>query len=258
MYDMHSHILWGMDDGAESIENSIAMGSIAYNEGVHTVVATPHFRGVEDPQLFLSTMDGKIGLLKRSLHVLGIDIEILRGAEVYMDIDILESDYLGSLGLGGSRYILIELPAMEVPHFTPNFMYELQLKGFIPVIAHPERNSAIMEDPNVLFSLVDAGCLSQITAGSLYGLFGSKVKKCAEVLLTHNMAHMLGTDAHSETGGRGPFMGRARDELESILDQDKVQDILYNIPERVLQNEHIEVMPPIWYKKKKRRFFWFF
>src|SRR5690606_28635776 len=124
------HILWGMDDGAKSIEDSVAMGSIAYNEGIHTIVATPHFRHIEDLCTFLSDMDEKRKLLKPSLQVLNVDIDIVRGAEVYIDMDIIDSGYLDRLGLGGSRYILVELPSMEVPHFAEYFMYELQLKGF--------------------------------------------------------------------------------------------------------------------------------
>lgn len=257
MFDMHSHILWGMDDGAKSIENSIAMGSISYNEGVHTIVATPHFRGKRDPQIFLSHMAERIELLIPSLKALGIDIEILPGAEVYMDVDVLDSEYLDRLSLAGSRYILIELPTMEVPSFTHNFIYELQLRGFIPIIAHPERNRAIMKDPNLLYNIVDAGCLAQITAGSIYGLFGSKVRECAKVLLTHQMIHMVGTDAHSEEG-RAPYMLEARDIMLDWIDEKKVTDILYNIPQKIVEDESMQVVPPLRYEKKKKRFFWFF
>ena len=257
MFDMHSHILWGMDDGAKSIEDSVAMGSIAYNEGIHTIVATPHFRHIEDLCTFLSDMDEKIKLLKPSLQVLNVDIDIVRGAEVYIDMDIIDSGYLDRLGLGGSRYILVELPSMEVPHFAEYFMYELQLKGFIPVIAHPERNSAIIRDPNILYNFVDAGCLSQVTSSSLTGVFGSKVRECARILLTHDMVHMLGTDAHS-VGGRGPYMKASRKQLISLVGEKKAQDILYNIPQLILNDELMEVVPPIRYKKKKKRFFGLF
>lgn len=254
MFDMHSHILWDMDDGAKSIEQSIAMGSIAFNEGVHTIVATPHFVDVEDPQLFLANIDNKIGLLKPSLHALGIDIEILKGAEVYMDPGILEMDILNALTLGNSRYILVEMPAFEVPMFARDVFYQLQLKGLIPVIAHPERNSAIINDPNVLYDLVDAGCLTQITSGSLYGLFGSHVRACAKVLVTHDMVHMIGTDAHSE-GRRGPYMKRAKEVLIQWAGDEKAEDILFNTPDRLLKNEKINIPPP---KKYKRKRFWFF
>lgn len=253
MFDMHSHILWGMDDGAKAIENSIAMGSISHNEGVHTVVATPHFRDVRDPQFFLSEMAERIELLTPSLKVLGIDIEILPGAEVYLDIDVLDSEYLDKLGLAGSRYMLVELPTMEVPSFAHHFLYELQLLGFVPVIAHPERNRAIMEDPNLLYSIVDSGCLAQITAGSIYGLFGSKVKECAKILLTHQMIHMVGTDAHSERG-RAPYMLEARDILISWVGEKKATDILYNIPQKVIRDESMQVSSPILYEKKRSFF----
>lgn len=256
MFDMHSHILWDMDDGSKTVEDSIAMGSIAYNEGVHTIVATPHLRYVEDVQLFLSTMDEKINFLMTSLNVLNIHMDIVKGAEVYADMNLLESEYLTELGLGGSRYILIEFPSAEVPHFAEYFMYELQLKGFIPVIAHPERNGAIIRDPNILYNFVDAGCLSQVTSGSLNGIFGSKVQECARILLTHDMVHMIGTDAHS-VGRRGPYMKDAREKLINLVGEKKAYDILYNIPILILNDENIEVVPPIRYKKKKK-FFGFF
>ena len=148
MIDIHSHILWGMDDGPDSMEESLAMASIAAKEGISTIVATPHCIDEKDLAGFAQRVEEKCQQLNKALDGEGILLKVVPGAEVYMDLDILEWTGLDELTLGNTNYILIEMPMGEVPRYAENFLYHIQLKGLIPIIAHPERNRVIMEDPN--------------------------------------------------------------------------------------------------------------
>lgn len=253
MIDIHSHILWCMDDGPESMEESLAMASIAAKEGISTIVATPHCIDEKDLTGFAQRVEEKCQQLNKALDREGIPLKVIPGAEVYMDLDILEWTGLDELTLGNTNYILVEMPMGEVPRYAENFLYHLQLKGLTPIIAHPERNRVIMEDPNLLKRFIELGSLAQINTGSITGLFGSKVQESARILLTHNMGHVLGTDAHSR-GKRGPYMREAIELTHKWLGEDRAEEIIMTNPRKILQGETLEVDPPKEYRRKKRFF----
>ncbi|MGB4639692.1 MAG: CpsB/CapC family capsule biosynthesis tyrosine phosphatase, partial [Caldicoprobacterales bacterium] len=160
------------------------------------------------------------------------------------------------LTIGDSRYILVEMPMGEVPRYAEDFLYHLKLKGFTPIIAHPERNRGIIENPNILARFIDLGSLTQINTGSISGFFGPKVQESARILITHNMGHVLGTDSHSN-GRRGPYIKQAVENLYNWLDKNSADKIIYHNPETVLKGDILSVNLPIEYRPRKGIFSFF-
>ena len=250
MIDIHSHILWGMDDGAESLEISMSMASTASKEGIKTIIATPHCMEYEDPILFSQKVRDKCLLLQENLDKKEIPIDIIPGTEVYIDPFMPDKEGFDNLVLGGTQYILVELPMNGIPLYVDDFIFHLRLKGLTPVLAHPERNARIMEDPNILAKLIELGSLAQINTGSITGFFGSRVQKSARNILTHNMGHVLGTDAHSDDK-RGPYIREAVKTLKNWLGKERAEEIAKTNPKSIIENDDLTVDNPLEYKKRK-------
>lgn len=198
MIDIHTHIIDGIDDGAKNMEDSLALLRMAAESGTTDIIATPHIiEGTNhaDWQTILT----KTEELNRNARNAGIPIRVYAGAELEMNWDMLpllktgQSDYC----LAGSRYVLVELPANTVPNYADEFLYEVQIKELIPIIAHPERHPYLAKHPRLLHQWLRNGALAQCNIGSFTGKFGAEVKNFAELLLTNNMIHFFGTDAHS-------------------------------------------------------------
>mgnify|MGYP001347489474 CR=1 FL=1 len=253
MLDLHCHILPEVDDGAGSIGEALSMAAVAVKEGIDAVVATPHCLDARNIDAFVRGIERQRQQLQRVLDAQQMDLDIFLGAEVFMDPSFIKAGGLERLTINATSYILVELPMGEVPLYAEDFIYRLRLMGFIPIIAHPERNLEIMRDPNILYRLVDLGCLCQINTGSITGLFGKQVKRCARILLTHGMGHVLGTDAHSD-GTRGPYMKRAVEQLKSWLDEEQVRRIVGITPYHILEGKMVSTEPPRRYKPRMRIF----
>ena len=238
MIDLHCHILPDMDDGPSTIEESISMVQIAFQDGIKTITATPHCPVFKEIDNFISIRDEKIDTLTKILLDKKIEVNILRGAEIFIDMDIFDFKGIERLTLNGSRYILIELPMMTYPRYTEDFFYRLQLAGFIPIIAHPERNTAIMTKPDLLYRLIDLGSLAQINTGSITGLFGQAVQKCAKKLLTNKMAHIVATDAHSYRV-RKPIMSDCIKVLKTWIGAKEIKKLVEVFPAAIIGNREL-------------------
>lgn len=246
MIDIHCHVLFDADDGATDIKTSIEMCKIASNDGVKAIIATPHFIVGENNEKDILK---KISVLKEILKDKKIDIEIFPGNEIFIDYDI---DNILSVGecysLNNSRYVLVEFPMMEVPNFSADSFYELQIKGYIPIIAHPERNRAFQGKLELLHDFVSNGCLAQINSSSIMGIHGERAKKMALSFLKHNLVHFVASDAHS-TDKRPPLLSSSRDIVKAIFGSDRAEDIYSNNPNKVIRNEQIIIKEPIPMKK---------
>ena len=158
--------------------------------------------------------------------------------------------------LANSKYLLLELPSNTIPHYTTNIIHALVIEGITPIIAHPERNKAIVEKPNRLEYLIRQGALAQITAGSLTGHFGRSIQKLSLDLVRANLIHTYGSDSHNLT--TRPFLFDAglcylekKKQLESI-------DILLENNARIIDNQPLLILEPYeigvdkWWKMNKR------
>ncbi len=198
MIDIHCHILPGMDDGAHNLDISIEMCRIAGYDGIKTIIATPHYFPEQKETKNADMVLKQVKVLNRELKLKNIDVMVLSGMEVFICdeiIGLLDSKEI--LTLNNSRYLLIELPLFSIPLCTQELFYKLMIKGIVPVIAHPERNSCIINNPGIVLEYVHRGVLIQIDTGSLKGEFGQKVKKTAKTLLKNKSVHFMATDAHN-------------------------------------------------------------
>lgn len=197
MIDIHSHILPKVDDGADSFEESIQIAKAAVNEGITTIIATPHHQNgkyINNKQSILEKVEELNLLLKKE----DVPLSILPGQESRIHGDLLielENDLI--LPLNHTNYVFIELPSGHVPRYTEQMLFDIQMKGLTPIIVHPERNSEIIENPDLLYKLVSKGALTQITASSLTGHFGKNIKKFTLQLIESQLTHFLASDVHS-------------------------------------------------------------
>lgn len=198
LIDIHCHILPGIDDGAKTLDESVQMAQEAVSQGIHTIIATPHFSYRYHNER--TAIQEKAAYLNEQLTQRNIPLTILPGQEIRIYGEILEDYESGKLlPLAEKNYAMIELPSGHVPAFTERILYDVQMKGLIPVIVHPERNQEIVQQPDKLYHLVKNGALTQITASSLCGDFGKNIKKFTLQLIEAELTHFIASDAHNVT-----------------------------------------------------------
>lgn len=197
MVDIHCHILPGVDDGALTLEESLAMCELAAADGIGTIVATPHmFDGVhQTPEK--SLIQARMAELRQRLNGL---LEILPGGEVRYSYEIFQEvpDPQTKIRLNGTSYMLLEFPFQAVPPNIEMTIFQILNAGITPVIAHPERNKRIQEKPEVLADLVERGAFAQLDAGSLTKSFGPEPYQSAKRIVEAGLAHFIATDAHHQ------------------------------------------------------------
>ncbi len=201
--DIHSHILPGVDDGPATVDDSIALAKEAVANGLTDVVATPHLNLDLFP-FSLSACQKALRHLKEALAGENIPLEIHLGAEVKVDPTIIEGLKAKEIPtLAGGKYVLIEIPFDIIPAFTRELIFEIQLLGLVPVLAHPERNNRIQDNPDLLRPFIDSGCWTQINSTSVTGYLGQASQDCAFQLLAKGWVNVIASDSH-EAGNRGP------------------------------------------------------
>jgi len=232
MIDLHSHILPGIDDGPATMEESVRHAVQAVRDGVTTVVATPHHaNGVWDTNSPL--IAERCSALAAELHKRHVPLRILPGAEVHMTPDILKKTSHGDIIALGETYrlLLLELPDLFIRDGVMLVIRTLLDAGITPVIAHPERNRELIANPGFIATLVGAGALMQITAGSLFNDFGPQARRCAEDMLACDLVHFAGSDWHP---GRKSRMGKIHKKLSKRVGPEKAEKILYTNAHRAL------------------------
>jgi protein-tyrosine phosphatase len=263
MIDLHNHILPGLDDGARTSEESMQMCRISYRDGVRTIVATPHTLGSyeNDRSAIVSKVrelneaiaecglqNAECGVEKDSNSAIRIpnsEFRILPGADVHLcERTLLHFDQgrLTTINDGG-RFLLIEFPSQGIPHRAEEVLFQLMARGIIPVITHPERNLGIGQNPKRYYEMIRAGCLGQVTAMSVTGEFGPKVRKVAEQLLTNRLVHFIASDAHS-ANGRPPVLSSAVRVVERLLGEEEARRMVTEYPQAVLEGIRPQVPEP--------------
>ncbi len=214
MIDTHSHILPGLDDGVEDLEQALSAARVAVRDGIEGMICTPHWiSGIfENTRSIVMTA---VESFQQHLQEQNIPLPLYPGAELRVNLEIPEKIAQGVLlTLNESAYALIELPAEIIPPRIEDFFYSLQVEGVTPVIAHPERNLGLAKDPGRLYGWIESGVLTQLTAGSLLGKFGGTIRKFCLLLLDHGMVHLIATDCHG-LKNRSPRLSKALKETEA-------------------------------------------
>ena len=234
MIDIHSHILPSLDDGPETFEESIEMCRIAAEDGITTIVATPHSKeGVYEAES--DSIVKSVKELNLKLKEAQIEVEILPGAELHLNERLLESLRNGeALTMNNNKkHILLELPFLFIPPGTDKLIGNLRSIGIIPIIAHAERITFFQRNHKTLEQLIKSGILVQITAQSLTGFFGSRERKCAEKLLKHKMVHFIASDAHSAVR-RPPILSKAVEMASRITGKEEARALVFENPRQVI------------------------
>jgi len=209
--DIHCHLLPGIDDGPPDLEAALALARALVADGITHVVATPHvFPGRFENRR--TSIEEEFGRFQTVLQSHALPLQITWAGEVRLTPEVLELMMRGELPFmgqtGGYQTMLLEMPDGQIPLGSDRFVGHLLARGIRPVIAHPERNRAVMEKPQRLQPFIDMGCWVQLTAGSLVGAFGDKAQATAEALLDAGWVHAVASDAHN-LGGRRPRMADA-------------------------------------------------
>jgi protein-tyrosine phosphatase len=230
MIDTHCHILAGIDDGAMNKDISMLMAQMATADGITRIIATPHIRNdFPTPE----NIQAATQELNQRLNQWGVPVSIIPGAEVSMMMDL---DSMLSYTINNTPYILIEFPHSYLPFHFKDILFQLKIRGYRPIIAHPERHPDIIRQPKILFELHADEVRVQITADSLMGRFGTAVKRCAEYLLKNNVVDIIASDAHS-TDDRRPVLSMGLKIAAKIIGKEKAFSLVTKNPLTVIQGD---------------------
>ncbi len=236
MIDIHCHILPAIDDGSPDMETTMKMLEIAAQDGIGHIVATPHFRHGEKP----SFQDIRANLKKVQDEAVrrGSPVKLYSGADVRLTYELFEALSREDMpSINDSRYFLLELPDLIPPHLD-DFIFESKIKGYIPIITHPERNYSLLSAFEKADALRESGALFQLTAMSITGDFGKNIKKFSLHLLKEGYVDFVASDAHS-TNRRTPVLSRAYSEVTNILNEDEAKKMFVENPEAVMENREL-------------------
>ncbi|MBE6062863.1 MAG: capsular biosynthesis protein [Clostridium butyricum] len=236
MNDIHTHILPGLDDGSPNLKITFNMLNEAVNCGVSKIAATPHYYvGCYENEY--KKVKSSVKILNKLIYNKGLNIKVYPGQEIYYSNNIITQYKSGHIGtINESRYMLIEFDLENFDDTIIRNLYELQILGIIPIIAHPERYSYIIDNTAFINKFIHEGYLFQLNSGSLEGKFGLDIKRTAKILLNNNIYNFIGSDAHND-GNRKLNMGKA---LKVIQKRNNMYlSILEDNNEKVFNNEKV-------------------
>lgn len=244
MFDLHCHILWNMDDGAETMEKTIEMCRTAVKNDISIVAATPHMTDLRRTDDFLYTRNRKITELNRLLNAEEIPLRICGGAEVYLNDWIFEADdELAELTLNRSRYLLCEYSLRPFdPEKAVLFAEEIAERGLVPLIAHPERYPTFHEYPDIVPELYGLGARFQVNADSLTGRIGENVRDFAVNMLSNGFADVIATDAHG-VNHRKNDMQEMKMLFPPVITPEILRYTTETVPLYILKNEPLPRNP---------------
>lgn len=200
MIDLHCHLLPAIDDGPASEEEALELARYAVNNGITQSLLTPHIhpgRYENDKQGIAVAVDNFRSLLQEH----EIPLRIAMGAEVRICPEILPMVKMGLIPFigkhQGMKVMLLEFPHSNLPIGSDKMVAWLKSEGIVPMIAHPERNKELMQNPDKIAAFIEMGCLLQVTASSVAGHFGPAAQQCARYYLEQDWVHILASDAHN-------------------------------------------------------------
>jgi protein-tyrosine phosphatase len=238
MIDLHCHLLPNVDDGATDTQNSIELLKMAVSDGITHMVLTPHVqpgRYENTKQTLLAPFNKLQDIIKKEHIDLTVDIagEVRLCAEV---LSLYASDNLPFLGeYNNKRVMLLELPHEGIPPGSDKLVDWLMNRDILPMIAHPERNKAIMSDITKVQPFIQRGCLFQLTAMSVAGKFGEKAYEIAHQFLTSNWATVIASDAHN-INRRPPVLSEAYEVVNQQYGHELAEELFVDTPGKIISN----------------------
>lgn len=239
MIDLHSHVLFDIDDGPETLYESMRLCEMGVEYGIDRIAATSHLYHPDEIATFLRRRNDRVFRLREEISRQGLPLRIYAGAEVFVDDSIFHAQNLEKVTLNGSRYLLIEfefhgLSARRLIRYVDT-IFEM---GLVPIIAHPERYSFLQQDFALAQFLAERGAYFQINADSLAGLTGFEEFDLAYRMVRHRTASFIATDAHSHLA-RGNDLLRMIRSFPPDISRDTLDYMLYTAPSCVLSDKEI-------------------
>ncbi len=239
MRDLHCHLLFGVDDGAKTFEQTKELLHQAYQNGITDIMFTPHY--VPDSR-FVSNKNNNLSIIKpiRKYAKEQYNINVFLGNEVFISKNILSLYKEGEIStLNDSRYMLIEIPMFNKINSLKSIIFELTSNGIIPILAHPERYVSYYKDFDFFFELKNMGVLLQINYASLVGTYGRKARNMAKKLLKLNLVDFVGSDIHSPSEDKYKNLPKSMGILKKLVNESDFINITENNFAKVIYNEEI-------------------
>lgn len=236
MIDIHCHILPGLDDGPDTVEKAVAMAKVAAADGITHIIATPHVngnfsKGIEVEEAGSACFKKEVDAFNRLLHLEGVPVVVLPGAEI--SSASVRGISLFGLGMNNTQYVLIEFPHTHLPTDAGDLIFNLAVGGYRPIIAHPERNPSIIENPKKLMALREMGALVQITASSLTQAHDLDVRRCGLYLVKKRAADFIASDAHSAVS-RPPVLSEAFKMVSKLVGANRAKGMVEFKPREMI------------------------
>lgn len=259
MFDLHVHLLPGVDDGPGDWPAALALARLMAAAGVRTAVATAHQMPDGPYRPAVGRLRALTAELKERLASEGTSLAVLPGAEVRLTLEVprlLAAGQLLTLG-DAHRAVLVELPPDEVPRWAEHVLFEIQVQGFVPLVAHPERNWGLIADLKsggaIVQRWMERGIRLQVNAGSLLGHSGRRAAQAAQMLLASGWAHALASDAHS-TGWRPPNLAAGRQAALEAAGERAAHLLTVEWPARLMAGAPVSSVLPV--ERVRRRRWW--
>ncbi|HVW84507.1 MAG TPA: CpsB/CapC family capsule biosynthesis tyrosine phosphatase [Bryobacteraceae bacterium] len=235
MVDIHSHILWGLDDGAPTADVSVEMLRMAAESGTTDIVATPHSNGE-----FVYKPDVIAERIAELTELTGGKPRIHRGCDLHLSYDnIVEAvENPGKFSINGKRYVLVECSDHHISGSMDKVLDQLMGVDLIPIVTHPERNPILRKDTSKLEAWVSLGCLVQVTALSVLGGFGKRAEASAHQLLSKGLVHVIASDAHDPVH-RHPRLDESFNAIAHQYGKDIAQLLFVDHPGRIIQGQFV-------------------
>lgn len=259
MFDIHSHVLPGLDDGPTRIQVSLEMMRSAQRVGVRAIVATPHCAS-HRRSLRTSAIADAVARLRAAAAAdpEASRVELYMGSEIMLDPGVraaLDAGDVPTLG-GNSRFALVELPMLEVPHYAEGVLFELAATGYVPVLAHPERNHGLSQRFDVMLRMIERGALMQLEAGSVVGAYGPIAQQCAIDMIDRRMCHFIASDAH-RPGAYDTLIPRSIEAVAARIGREAADALFDANPAAALAGERPVIDQPIseeeWREGRRRK-----
>jgi protein-tyrosine phosphatase len=235
MVDIHSHVLWGMDDGSPTEEVSLEMLRLAAESGTTDIVATPHSNAefFYQPDL----IDERIRILNEKT---GAKPRVHRGCDLHLSFDnIMEAlQNPSKYSICGKQYLLVECSDLHIAGSMDRVLDQLLAVDLVPIVTHPERNPILQKEPKRLEQWVELGCLVQVTAGSVMGGFGKRAHAAAEHLLRMGMVHVIASDAH-DPEYRHPRLDEAYAAISAEYGEDIAELLFRENPGKIIEGKYV-------------------
>lgn len=241
MTDLHCHILPDVDDGAGGMEVAVSMAQMAWDSGVGTIVATPHCNlpGEVRKNYISDSLARRYAEFQRVLRQQNIPLRVVPGGEVYWSEEVPALFQRGLLPtIADSRYLLVEFDFDILAGEIDRALNELSKQGVTPVVAHPERYSAVQRSPELIVPWFEKGYVIQLNKGTILGKMGRDSERTAEFILRHGLAHVVASDAHSASY-RTPHMKEIYSYLETEYSPEYASVLLVENPHRIVFNQSL-------------------